>query len=200
MTIDNKDRLDMADLMSHPIADAFPLLDGEPFEELVADIRKHGRVITPIVIFERRILDGRGRARAAKAAGVELTKANFTTLPEGVDPIDFVASLNLHRRHLSKSQLEAAAVELANLRHGGDRRSEDFKPPNGGLIGEPDASVISHADAAAKLGVSKRNVERAAAVKKYIDVEAWERADEVEAAEIANIREIAKQFSTVLRK
>jgi hypothetical protein len=38
------------------------------------------------------------------------------------------------------------------------------------------------------------------AILEYIDAEAWNRANEVEAAEIANIREIAKQFSTVLRR
>jgi hypothetical protein len=38
------------------------------------------------------------------------------------------------------------------------------------------------------------------AILEYTDLEAWERADEVEAAEIANIREIAEQFSTVMRR
>jgi ParB-like chromosome segregation protein Spo0J len=161
---------DIAKLVSHPIADAFPLMDEKAFEELVADIRKHGRLLNPIVLFEGLILDGRHRFRGAPAAGVKLTAANFTTLPDGVDPIDFVTSANIHRRHLTKSQLEAAAAELANLRRGaqaGNQNAAKTNPPNGGIVSdESGAPAISQADAAAKLGVSERNVQRAAGVKK----------------------------------
>jgi len=72
----------MSALEFHPLADLFPLLEGQDFAELVADIREHG-LHEPIVVFEDKILDGRNRYRACMAAGVEPA---FTACPDD-DPI-----------------------------------------------------------------------------------------------------------------
>jgi len=48
-----------------------PLLEGEAFDELVADIRQHG-LLEPIVLRDGRILDGRNRYHACQEAGAEL--------------------------------------------------------------------------------------------------------------------------------
>jgi hypothetical protein len=69
---------------------------------------------------------------------------------KGDNPIAFVVSLNLRRRHLDESQRALVAAKLANMRQG--ERSD--LAPNG-------AKLISQTDAAELLNVSRRNVQRA---------------------------------------
>lgn len=89
----------------HEIAGIFPLIEGEDFDQLVADIRAHG-VREPVWMFEGKILDGRNRYRAAQLAGVEVQQRQYTgTAPEA---IEFVWSLNRTRRHLNSSQAAIA--------------------------------------------------------------------------------------------
>src|SRR6516162_3438037 len=97
----------------HPLADLFPLLEGADFEELVADVRAHG-VREPVWIYDSQILDGRNRYLAAQVAGVPCPVRAY----EGDDPVGFVISLNLKRRHLSTSQRAMIAAKLATLTDG----------------------------------------------------------------------------------
>jgi N6-adenosine-specific RNA methylase IME4 len=106
-------------LKFHPLADIFPLIEGAEFDGLVADIKANG-VREPIWIYEEKILDGRNRYRAAAVAGV----ACPTRLYEGDDPIGFVISMNLKRRHLDESQRAMVAAKLATLRSGDNQHSE----------------------------------------------------------------------------
>jgi hypothetical protein len=154
----------------HPLANLFPLIDGAAAVELTADIRQNG-VREPLVVHESMFLDGRNRYLRAIDAEIiadsmtlgDLQKAGipirfFDPETEG-DPLAFVLSLNLHRRHLSESQREMIAAEIATMRQGRpsewDKDRED-KPAN-----RPD---LSQADAAELLSVSERNVRRARAV------------------------------------
>jgi N6-adenosine-specific RNA methylase IME4 len=126
----------------HPLADLFPLLEGADFEELVADVRAHG-VREPIWLHQGKILDGRNRYRAAAEAHVPCP----TRIYDGDDPVGFVVSLNLKRRHLNESQRAMVAAKLATMKRGDNQHSP---------IGE-----TSQARAAELLNVGKRSVERA---------------------------------------
>lgn len=97
-------------LQSHPLASIFPLLEGAAFDELTGDIRAHG-VREPIWLYEDRILDGRNRYRAARAAGVDCPTKTY----QGNNPLAFVLSLNLKRRHLNESQRAMAAAKVENM-------------------------------------------------------------------------------------
>jgi hypothetical protein len=97
----------------HPLADIFPLIEGSEFNALVEDIRARG-LCEPVTVFQGKILDGRNRARAAAAAQVELSSVNY----DGDDPLEFVISKNLRRRHLRDSQRALIAARLANMPRG----------------------------------------------------------------------------------
>jgi ParB-like chromosome segregation protein Spo0J len=97
----------------HPLANVFPLLEGDGFDNLVASVKAHG-LREPIIMLEEMILDGRNRYRACVAAGVEPCFTPF----RGDDPLAFVVDANLHRRHLSESQRAMVAAKLATLAHG----------------------------------------------------------------------------------
>src|SRR5258708_27943049 len=102
-----------AALVAHPLANLFPLIEGEEFQRLVADIKERG-LWHPITIHDGLILDGRNRYRGCIAAGVRVRSEAYA----GDDPSGFVISSNLHRRHLNESQRAMVAAKLANLGHG----------------------------------------------------------------------------------
>jgi hypothetical protein len=99
-------------LQFHPVADLFPLLQGEAFQTLVADIKKNGLLEPILVDPAERIIDGRNRYRACLAAGVE---PRFTPWQGGDALPELALSLNLHRRHLNESQRAMVAGRLAKL-------------------------------------------------------------------------------------
>jgi N6-adenosine-specific RNA methylase IME4/ParB-like chromosome segregation protein Spo0J len=107
------------DLKFHPYAEIFPLLEGEEFGELVADIKAHG-IREPIWIYEGQIIDGRNRYRASEIAGADCPMREYM----GDDPVAFVVSLNLKRRHLNESQRAIVAAKLATLRRGDNQHAE----------------------------------------------------------------------------
>src|SRR5262245_50075885 len=136
----------MTDLVFHPLANVFPLLEGEPFAALVHDIPTQG-LQEPIVLYRGSILDGRNRARACEEAGITPRYSEYA----GDDPLAYVVSKNLHRRHLSESQRAMIADELATMRQGArtDLASIEAK---------------SQEQAADLLQVSRSSVQRAHAI------------------------------------
>lgn len=94
----------------HPLAETFPLMKGAELNALADDIKRSGQR-DDIVLYENQILDGRCRYLACKAAGIEARFVAFT----GNDPVAYVLSKNLPRRHLTASQRAIAAATLLPL-------------------------------------------------------------------------------------
>lgn len=128
------------DLQFHQAANIFPLLDDDPLQQLVDDIRQHG-LRQPIVLFDGKILDGRNRYRACLLAQVEPVFQEFDGNRR--EALAYVWSTNAARRHLTPGQAAIAcanrekldaeyAAELETMRESlnkGGRPSKNKKPP-----------------------------------------------------------------------
>jgi protein gp37/ParB-like chromosome segregation protein Spo0J len=104
---------DYGGLRIHPVADLFPLIEGEEFDLLVADIAEAG-LQEPIILAPdgQTLVDGRNRYRACEKAGREHT---FRTLSDQYTEeriIQLIISANLRRRHLDVGQRAMVAVEI----------------------------------------------------------------------------------------
>lgn len=131
----------------HEYANLFPMLSGEALEAFQEDVRKNG-VREPIVMHDGKLLDGRNRYMAARACGIEYPVTDFA----GDDPLAYVVSLNLTRRHLTESQRAMVAAKLAKLDHG-QRQTGQL------------AAVPTQEQAAEMLNVGERSVRRAVEVR-----------------------------------
>jgi ParB-like chromosome segregation protein Spo0J len=133
----------------HPVANAFPLIEGEKFDEFAESIRVNG-LRNPIWRHkDGRIIDGRNRYLACLKVGVEPRMKTFEGSDEELVP--FVLTQNMDRRHLTDSQRAMAASELAKLEQGA---RTDLQP-------SADLRKVSQPKAAEILDVSVRNVQKA---------------------------------------
>ena len=107
--------LDYDALEFHPLAAWFPPLEGDEFDVLVDSIRRNG-LLQQIVLHQGKILAGCNRYRACRTAGYRLSAKDFTELPPGKDPFEFVFAENIARRHLSGEQKKALVVRLIRER------------------------------------------------------------------------------------
>jgi N6-adenosine-specific RNA methylase IME4 len=131
----------------HPLADLFPLMEGDDYKRFKDDISVRG-LLHPIIILDERILDGRNRYRACKDTGRPIRTESY----HGDDPAGFVIASNLHRRHLNESQRAMVAAALSTMQQGDNQHTQ--------ICG------TSQNEAASKLNVSPRSVQHAGKVRK----------------------------------
>ena len=163
----------------HPAADIFPMMEGEEFQGLCADIKERGLQQRITIWTDGTLLDGRNRLLACYETGQEVVVDRY----DGADPLQFSLSANLHRRHLNVGQrsmvalkveaIEAKAAKERQQMAGGDRKSEAARSVVANL-----RQPIKASEAAAKaLSVSPRSVQMA----KAVDQAAPDLADKVRA-------------------
>jgi len=95
----------------HPAADLFPMVEGDEFRDLCADVKERG-LAQPITIWtDGTLLDGRNRLMACYETNQEVLIDEYL----GTDPVQFSISANLHRRHLNPGQRAVVALKVREL-------------------------------------------------------------------------------------
>jgi hypothetical protein len=147
-------------MQSHPAADLFPLMAEDEFRALVEDIKRQG-LLDPIVTLNGAILDGRNRYRACIEGGVE---PMFVEWQGRGDPLAFVISRNLVRRHLTAGQRALIAAKMANITY-----EETLRRGSGVQNYTPSDrnEKISLQQAADMMGVGRVNVSNAKAILQH---------------------------------
>src|SRR5262245_6755158 len=125
----------------HPAAELFPRMSPDELKALSADIAKNGQRV-PIAIIERarsrpdgtfhvsdpplqEVLDGRSRLDAMESAGINVIGKDgqlddriqrIEVDTDEIDPVAFVVSCNIHRRHLTAEQKREIVAALLKAR------------------------------------------------------------------------------------
>lgn len=138
------------DLKQHPLSAAFPGMTETDHAALTADILAYGQR-EPITMFEGMILDGWHRYQSC----IQIKeKPAFKALDADIDPVAFVKSHNLHRRHLSGSQRAIAVVACSRWAQSGRPSAINREP----------SSPLTKTQMAKEADVSTKTIQQAKTV------------------------------------
>jgi DNA modification methylase len=179
----------------HPACKIFPALGREDLQELADDIAEND-LRNPIVRHQGKLLAGRNRWDACPLAKVEPRFTEF----DGDDPIGWVVSQNLVRRHLTASQRAVVAFDLLPMLEKEakqrQRRSNSYKG-NGRSAshGANQNGKGKASEMAARIAKSSsRNVERVKAISKQAPELIEEiRAGKVKVSDAEKLAELPEQ-------
>ena len=153
------------DYKRHPLSEVCRDIPEKEFESLKYNILLNGVVRNTIFTLDGKILDGWHRYKAVK----ELTEEGMISLDvgltyelsfieyDGADPVRFVLSKNIHRRHLTVSQRSAIIVDAYKWFKRGQRNQM-------GPLGPFDSKTL--AEMIKEAGVGESSIKRAKRLKK----------------------------------
>ncbi len=144
----------------HPLAEKLPMMPEEELAELSDDIKENGQR-EDCVLLDNQILDGRGRCVACERVGVKPRCRKYDRSRDGNDPVAFVLTHNVYRRHLT---IQQRAMALAELRKHQKTSGKRISPPNGGETPGRPKEQTSIKNTAAQGSIPERTMERAAVV------------------------------------
>ena len=139
------------DYAVHPVAALLPMMSPEEYDGLRDDIAENGQ-LDPVMIRQGVLIDGRNRLQACRELGIE---PEVQELDSAVDPVSWIISHNVHRRHLSTGQRGMFADDMATMKPGENRLKN-----SAALI-----QAAAQDEAAKLLNVSRSTVQAAAKVK-----------------------------------
>lgn len=128
----------------HPYSEVFPLIEGDDFSALVADIKTNG-LREKIWLYDGKVIDGRNRFLACQKAKVKPQYREFKGTEDAA--LTFVISANITRRHLTFEQRAMSAARVATLRKGDNQHTA--------------RAVCSQSETAEKFDVSSDSIQRA---------------------------------------
>jgi hypothetical protein len=143
----------------HPAADVFPLLDKKELRALADDIRRHGLKEPVTTIIDSKtgkevLLDGRNRLDALELLGSRLFEPDGSSVSAyfgscilmGQDPVSYVISLNIKRRHLTKEQqveLIDKAIKAGKGKKAPSVNSTEKEGPRMALVASEEGAPLS---------------------------------------------------------
>ena len=136
----------------HKYSKLMPEIAADEFEQIVADIKANG-LLEPVWLYEGHVLDGWHRYKACKKAGVEPKFREY----KGKDPLAFVESMNLMRRHLDKPARSYLRVLIEKERGTKPDPARGYRPD----------TPTTRERLASELGVGTATVGRARAVVEH---------------------------------
>ncbi len=187
----------------HPVADLFPMLPDDELKDLADDIKTNG-LQQPVVVSDGVLIDGRNRLAACEMVDVE---PDFVEL-NGSDPVAFILSANLARRHMTKGQRAMAGVraygnKVANRQtarvSGVNReyvnRASRVLDADSDLADQVLAGAISLNEAYGIISDRRKDVERLAAKREQLRTMAPDLDDQVseEVLQLSEALETARQ-------
>jgi hypothetical protein len=102
-------------LKPHLTASISPAMSEHEFSRLKEDIAKNG-MQESIVLCNGVIIDGRNRHKAVvelvDAGILDLGDVSFREMPSGITPLNFILSMNMHRKHYNESQRALCAARM----------------------------------------------------------------------------------------
>lgn len=158
----------------HDASNIFPM-DETTIGDLAKDIRANGQQV-PIEIMGGKILDGRRRWQACERAGVKPITKNVS--PD--DPVAYVLSLNLHRRHLTPSQLAMVGARARKIYDEQAKERQKLSQGRGvkGPENLPDLKSDARDAVGKAVGVSGKTIDHATKVLTLADPEVVRAVDE----------------------
>lgn len=142
------------------------MMNVSEIKQLAEDIKANG-LQSPIILYEDKILDGRNRCAACEMYGIDPVYENY----KGNDPLKYIVSTNMHRRHLTESQRAVVAEKIANIQNGefvGNQHVSRGAPIGAPQIDTPNSHKpkVTQREAADMMNVSRRAVQRVKEIKK----------------------------------
>ena len=125
----------------HEFAAIFPEMGEDEFNVLLKDIEEQGQQV-PIVVYKGKVIDGRHRLKACVILDIEPIIQEY----EGDNPLAYVISANLARRHLTSSQKAMIGAKLVTSSTTTNQWTSEEE--------------VTSEKAAKALGISKRQVAR----------------------------------------